>query len=237
MQPNQIIQFETPPPGWGTAPQDDATSTFKRSECNRSGDNPNALRGALGEITESLASGEQPEQPEAEQLAYRRRRIPPDYADNDLSRFPVEWAQVLAWRPGKRGLGLGLIGPTGRCKTRMIFELLMYLRDGGVFWRYLTSFALGRAIQNQWQDDESKRVLKAARQCKILFLDDIGKQKFTAAVEEEFFDVIEERKSWRRPIIFTSNLLGDELGSMLSENMAAPLMRRFGECCEIIVVK
>lgn len=170
----------------------------------------------------------------------RRRRIgvPAEYADNDPDRFPTgAWLAVQAWGP-KSGRGLGLIGATGQCKTRMMYRRLVDIRTTtGIRFVAMTSFRLQQAIQHQWGDDECKKAIKKARMASILFLDDLGKQKFTESAEAELFDIIEERTACRRPVCFTSNLTGEDLKRSLSENVADPLLRRLRDYCEILVVK
>jgi len=167
----------------------------------------------------------------------RQRNVPPIYADNETGRFPAAWPAVSQWRP-RNGHGLGLIGPSGKCKTRMVYERLMDLRENeNTRFLALSSFQLQRAIQHQWNDDACKALLRRARSAGLLFIDDLGKQKFTEAAEAELFDILEERTSYRRSVVFTSNLTGADLETLMSDNVGGPFLRRLREFCEIHVVQ
>lgn len=163
--------------------------------------------------------------------------VPPIYAENNVSRFPEVWQKISQWRP-RDGQGLGLVGLTRLCKTRMVYQRLMDLREfEGLRWTAVTGFGLQQAIQRQWQEPELKTSLKKWRQTPVLFIDDLGKQKFTESAEAELFDLMEERTAYKRPIVFTSNLVGKELEKMISENVAGPLLGRLREFCEIHIVR
>ena len=80
----------------------------------------------------------------------------------------------------------------------------------------------------------AKQTLYRARRRKILFLDDLGKAKFTERVEMEFYDLIEFRAANKLPILFTANMSGKQLTEALGEDRGEPIMRRLREFCDII---
>lgn len=215
------------------------TATMNCPQCKRDFDyqRSTAFECAPPPVCPKCAQAQLVEEQKEVMLERIRERVPDDYRHSDLSRFPEEWHQVCRW-DAKAGKGLGLIGDTGKCKTRMVFERLVHIRaDDGLNWLAITGYKLQSAAQEKWRDDEQREVLKRVRKAEILFIDDFGKQKFTEASSGELFDIIEERTSHRRPIVFTTNLVGKELESMLDENYAGPLLRRLREFCECITVK
>ncbi len=185
---------------------------------------------ACEEKAEQEALAQEREQARFQRIERARERVPPLYRENDVSRFPAVWEKVQAWTPNDGGFGL--VGPTGVCKTRMVYERLVSTEEA---WLALTGFRLQLAAQQKWSDPDSKRLIEQARKVPVLFIDDLGKQRFSESGEAEIFDLIEERVSHARPIIFTSNLVGDDLERMMSENVAVPLLRRLREFCQIIV--
>ncbi len=177
---------------------------------------------------------EHEEKERSKQVAQRiNAKVPPAYRNNDLTKFPPEWARIKEWQPKQDGQGLGLIGDTGKCKTRMVFEMLVRQR---LRFDYITGFGLQLAAQEKWKDDAQRAKLATLRKSKVLVIDDLGKQRWTEAGEAEVFDIVEERTSHLRPIIFTSNQVGKDLEKVISDNVCGPLLRRLREYCQIITV-
>lgn len=145
-----------------------------------------------------------------------------------------ECARVLRWQYGERGLLL--VGETGRCKTRVAWRLLRRLFDEGRSIKALTAVRFdietqelaGRGYKG-WFDGLIK--------VDVLFLDDIGKGKFTDLVESRFFALLDERAANCKPCIITSNDNGAALAERMSDHRSAPIIRRLREFCEPIVFK
>jgi DNA replication protein DnaC len=139
--------------------------------------------------------------------------IPRKYRETDTShpRFPKSiWKSLRTW-PLDRSLGL--IGPSGRGKTRLLALLAKraIADDLYVGWCPATSFQW--AAQNQWDDEhghDAKKWLRRWQDCHILFLDDLGKHRWTEAVESEFFALIDLRTSRSMPILWTMNPLPED---------------------------
>ena len=72
-----------------------------------------------------------------------KRIIPPLYRESDESRFPQEvWDRVQEWPFQSRGLGI--LGGSGTCKTRMVYALLENIIDGP---DYLTILAISHTCK------------------------------------------------------------------------------------------
>jgi hypothetical protein len=68
--------------------------------------------------------------------------------DQDLLRKILEWHPVKAG-----GKGIGLHGPTGGCKTRMMFLLLRNLHYANVKVRWISAVELSRASSEMFDND------------------------------------------------------------------------------------
>ena len=184
-----------------------------------------------------------------EREAERRRHLeaaweaicPPAYRDTDpahpeLNRRLLDG--LLRYRPC--GRGIGLYGPTGRGKTRMMYLLLKKLHFDGYRVHACSAPLLSQSIARQWGEDrEADHARYILRQCyaaEILFLDDVGKQRFTSAAESEFYTLIETRTSQLRPILWTANATGSALAAMMSPDRGEPIVRRLEEFCEVLGV-
>lgn len=139
----------------------------------------------------------------------------------------------------KTGLGIGIIGKSGIGKTRLAFLKLHELHFAGVNVMALSAKRMERHIFDSFSDDKATRfdarsTVERARNCRILFLDDVGKEKATERVSGEFYDMIENRTSRLLPIIWTANANADELASRMGEEYGVPTIRRLIEFSTII---
>ena len=103
---------------------------------------------------------------------------------------------------------IALIGPSGRCKTR-VFALLArraIAQDYFVGWCPANSFQW--AAQREFDKDDgpdARRWMKRWNTAPVLFLDDLGKHKWTDTVESAFFNLLETRLSNKLPTHWSMN--------------------------------
>lgn len=144
-----------------------------------------------------------------------RTIIPPLYQETDFDRLPYPQRVVIrSWRPVGDGKGLWMVGDTRKGKTRCSCVLLDELIKEG---RSVKAFFHGNF------NDELVEVIrseKSFRQWKygitktdILFIDDLFASKLTERVEASLFDILDERISWKRPTIVTTQLTAKEAKS------------------------
>ncbi len=147
---------------------------------------------------------------------------------------------LLKWRHTGSGTGIALIGNTGLCKTRMMFLLIRKLHFAGVRVAAINTVDLSRCWSRSFGDDmEADRARETVRRCRnaeVLFLDDVGKGKFTERTEAEFYSLIEYRTSHLKPIHWTANADGKQLETMISADRGSPIVRRLRESSEIPVL-
>ncbi len=152
-------------------------------------------------------------------------------------------AKILEWhRATAGGKGIGLRGPTGGCKTRTMFLLLRKLHYQGVEVRWIRAIELSRASSEIFDCDDAVRnrareVLKNAVRAEVLFIDDLGKERFTDRTELELYNLIETRISFLRPILWTSNAAGNDLLELMSQNRGPAIIRRLAEFSTVHLVQ
>ena len=158
------------------------------------------------------------------------RECPKLYGLTDPKRLDqAKLAKVLNWAFGPQGLLLH--GETGTGKTRMAVLLMkqLYLSGKsikmffGMDFAHECSKAFGEFTGEAWIDSFIKK--------DVLFFDDLGKFPLTERVEAELFGVIEHRLLNMRPIILTTNFVGDSLSGKMTPDRGAPLVRRLREFC------
>lgn len=103
---------------------------------------------------------------------------------------------------------MALIGPSGRCKTR-VFALLARVaisQDLTVGWCPANSFQWSAQREFSEHDGQKAREwMKTWLTCQVLFLDDLGKHKWTDTVESAFFNLVETRLSQNLPTHWSMN--------------------------------
>ena len=103
---------------------------------------------------------------------------------------------------------VALIGPSGRSKTR-VFALMArraISQDLTVGWCPANSFQW--AAQREFSDVEGAKAREWMRSwltCQVLFLDDLGKHKWTDTVESAFFNLVETRLAQNLPTHWSMN--------------------------------
>lgn len=139
------------------------------------------------------------------------------------------------------GKGLILRGQTDAGKTRAMWCLMrrywaevprlrLIALSAGQFDREARD-AAGTFTLTAWFD----RLARAD----ALFIDDIGKGKWTPATSGQFWELVDDRCKHHRPIYLTTNLNGETLVTSLGleRDIAEPLLRRLRQYCDVIVLK
>lgn len=148
--------------------------------------------------------------------------------------------EVMKWHDASDGKGLCLIGPTGRCKTRIMMLLAKRLHFEGVNVFFAPATRLASAFQKQIGSEpfnvEAREIIAKAHNCRVLCLDDVGKEKFTETIERDFYDLVEQRTSYLKPTHWTANATGPQLEAMMSSDRGGAIMRRLREFTEAIAV-
>ncbi|WP_198141209.1 ATP-binding protein [Verrucomicrobium spinosum] len=113
--------------------------------------------------------------------------------------------------------GIGLLGPDGMGKTRMLVTLLLRLPDT-CSWMYLPASRLATAVTDQHDDDarvvqRARRLLSEARRVRVLLLDDMGEEDAPREAAPELEALLDHRGSCGLPVLWTSQFSLNELAA------------------------
>ena len=161
---------------------------------------------------------------------------PPEFAQfdiehSDLSNFRPQIDYILNW-PNISKIGILATGPTGRGKTRTIWELIRRLATQGIAVRYFhaADFFATLANQTAYGRDEALSWIHAVASRPLIFIDDWGQEAVKKIQEQQarqwFFRFLDLRSSHGLPLFLTTNLTGAELAGESRELRQHPLIRR-----------
>ena len=185
--------------------------------------------------------------------------VPPLYRDTDTAHpdYPqaihgkaIEWQKSKESGEGNPRLFLGLIGSSGRCKTRVVSQVMKRMIWKGHRCQWVNATDFQRLVQSQWNNEtkssgscltssstvgeKARARLETLRTCDALTLDDLGKGRLTDTVAGALYDLIEERTAQGRVTLWTSNASLDDLLQMLPFDSGGPIVRRLVEFSTII---
>jgi DNA replication protein DnaC len=173
---------------------------------------------------------------DAERAAAWKLLCPPLYRDTVVERLPCKdsFDEVQNWRYG--ALGLIVIGPSRRGKTRSVWKLLerVHFEDRKII--AFTPMQLKLKVARVWQDSETaEEWIYRLHRADVLFFDDLDTVKFTEAVEETIYDVFEYRPAHNKPVIVTLNQTGPQLARRMNAcGRGAKIVERMREFCHVI---
>jgi DNA replication protein DnaC len=162
-----------------------------------------------------------------------------DGTDTAHPDFPMEvWRALKQWRPGKRGNWLGLVGPAGKCKTRlMALYAEMAMRLGvSLMWTTATRLhteSISLKSRNHRIQAAAMEHLADCLHAPYLFIDDLGKNEWGREFEGQFFTILDHRQNFRMPIIWSSNAHPEEFSQVLSDLNRGPIIGRLIERTDI----
>lgn len=175
----------------------------------------------------------------------------PSHADFNANGLQL----VEDWKSTFEKPWLGLIGPTGTCKTRIAYllaaseiqrqarNLAQKLRgpDAPTFAFIasyeITDLACNLSAADFGRKDAARDALNKLRRVNLLLIDDLGKGRLPPSVASELFAIIDYRYANALPMIWTANSEPAIIAASLSKDMAAPFAGRLHDSSRIVRLK
>jgi DNA replication protein DnaC len=178
-------------------------------------------------------------------------KTPPRYRETDIESSEFNrrlWDKVSSWMPTNQKPWLGLIGPSGACKTRCAYLKLkqLVLNPANEMkipsFELVTAYGLAESVRRQYHKDHSiaesaRQYLRSLATVDVLLFDDLGKAKSTPAVSAELFSVIDQRHERNLVTLWTANSTPEAIVNGIDEDMAGPLAGRLNDCSVIVLLK
>jgi DNA replication protein DnaC len=171
-----------------------------------------------------------------------RRTIPPELLPKELDPLGTDtehpefygemWKVLRKWRPGPHGNWIGLIGPSGQCKTRCLGLLAANLIMTGnrVTWTSAMRLHADTAVGLRSRDRNVQRLAEEhLGECMTsgwLILDDLGNNEWCPAFESRLFMILDYRKNNRLPMAYSSNIHPTGLHACITSVNSAALIGR-----------
>jgi DNA replication protein DnaC len=161
------------------------------------------------------------------------------FKDTDVARLDAAiLARVLAWEHGATGLVLH--GPSGLTKSRMMWLLArrIYVEDG-VPLMVVRATKLGRNVGDAMAPAVAvEGQIRALISIPVLVIDDLGKEAQSERWESALVEIIDARNAARRPLIVTTNYVGERLVERYRDRSAGEaVVRRLRDFCVAIAFK
>jgi DNA replication protein DnaC len=138
-----------------------------------------------------------------------RAGIPERYLSANHGDADAMAASVLS------GTGFYIDGPQGTGKTYLAMSIAAECIRKGASTTVTTSTALLEAMRTRGREDRDLTSKLAG--CKVLVIDDLGKESPSPYACERLFEIVNDRYNACKPIIVTSNYSRGEIARKLSE--------------------
>jgi hypothetical protein len=162
---------------------------------------------------------------------------PPNYQELITSkRWPEHCdraaiERVQKWTASDRK-GLVLLGPSGIGKTLSLWAKARDLERSGVKPVFLSAVEFARKLAVAARDlDKADWLMRAP----VLIIDDLGKEKLSAAVAPLIWEVIDSRNNHRRLTLISTRFRGSEFVGRFSEPVLGEDIRgRIADSCTVV---
>lgn len=153
------------------------------------------------------------------------------------AQYPgVDSVRGVPPRPGRTYPYPILIGPPGTGKTHLLAAWAAHAVRSGVGLRYLATTEYLRALRDLMNDKEDVAagyLVRSARTCGVLILDDLGAERASDWSREELGELIDARYRAALPLIAATNIAPEEWDAHLGGRTAS----RLREMCRAVYVE
>jgi DNA replication protein DnaC len=131
-----------------------------------------------------------------------------------------------AVKADEHATGLLLVGPYGCGKTHLAAAILHRCAEKGLAGMFVVVPELLAKIRTSYRtgDGKAEEIINAAKNTKLLILDDLGAEKASEWVKEQLYMLINYRYEHMLPVVITTNDSGAELEEELGRRTLSRLV-------------
>jgi hypothetical protein len=159
----------------------------------------------------------------------------PDHCDREA------YARVARWTPDETH-GIIALGESGAGKTTSLWALARNLEESGIKPVMVTAVELARALGKSAFDLRHDHWLSG---CRVLIVDDLGKERLTPGVSAMLWELVETRYAHERPMVISTRFTGEEFEARFGEKskeqdgteryiLGRDIRRRLAQTCKPI---
>jgi hypothetical protein len=160
--------------------------------------------------------------------------IPPELRETRVDHPEFNrplWEAVRRWTAGPDSEWLGLIGPAGGCKTRILALLAMRGIRAGQRVAWTSAVKLQTEAERSNSRDHvlaanAREHLLECQYAPVLVIDDIGKNTWDSRFERHFFTILDHRRNYRLPVLWSANIHPEGFSEVMSKVNAGPIIGR-----------
>ncbi len=137
----------------------------------------------------------------------------------------------FAKRFSKEYKNLLIMGKTGLGKTFLCNSIARKVLDEGFTVIYISAGRLFKTLQdeqfNRNEEEETETFYDDILTVDLLIIDDLGTEFSTTLVNAQFFNIINERMSNKRPLVISTNLTPDRIKEQYSDRVLSRMTDEF----------
>ena len=158
------------------------------------------------------------------------------FSDTDMKLLDAQkLARVMAWTFSPKGVLLH--GASGKTKSRLMFMLArrVYVDDGVKVYVTRATAAARKVSDLNATPGFVESYIRMLISVPVLFIDDLGKETQSDRWESALVEVLDARGAARRPVVVTTNYVGDKLVERYRDRSTGEaVVRRLREFCQPI---
>lgn len=163
------------------------------------------------------------------------RKTPLGLTERECAAYALKCCQnfVASMLEGVSRRGLFISGEVGLGKTFLLSAMCNSLIEARVPTMYVVFSDLIAAIKDSFNSDGAQtelRIMTAAKDARVLILDDLGAEQVTEFVTNRLFDIVNYRCNHDKPLVVSSNLSSQDIGRLYGMRIAS----RLWEMCELV---
>lgn len=123
--------------------------------------------------------------------------------------------------------GIIIAGSTGTGKSMTAVHIINRIMERGFVGKFTTAANIYDIYRQSFTDPIASDEFAKMKTCDVLCIDDLGAEYTTEAATYQIVNLLEERMSWSRPTVITTNLTDQELLQRYGQRFVSRIHENF----------